>query len=311
MSTASFGMSGFGQSRSRTARWSVRDIRLAEVAMRQDWGSLLAIWVAIGSLAVAWRTQVITLTDRAFLVYDSTLAFKYNVHSTISVEAVGIVGLASLLLSVIIGEFFVAGHADVTSAVACAVRFVLDGLSCFALNGAVTHASKLMVGRLRPDFLERCRPDIPDHVEIKYGISPADPSPECRSHLKQSKILDGHESFPSGHASSVFVISIYCVAYCVWCWHWRAGPAKAQSGFAARTAASGLGMLWLVALLLWAWGVGISRVIDNKHNPSDVIAGAFLGSLLGVVFALRASAQPHRADPADSEEVPLLPAEAS
>jgi membrane-associated phospholipid phosphatase len=57
--------------------------------------------------------------------------------------------------------------------------------------------------------------------------------------------------------------------------------------------------------------VGISRVIDNKHNPSDVVAGAFLGSLLGAVFALRAAAQPHRADPAGGEEAPLLPAEAS
>ena len=78
MSTASFGMSGFGESRSRTASWSVRDVCLADVARRQDWGSLLAIWVVIGSLAVAWTTQVITLTERSFLVYDSTLAFKYK-----------------------------------------------------------------------------------------------------------------------------------------------------------------------------------------------------------------------------------------
>lgn len=32
----------------------------------------------------------------------------------------------------------------------------------------------------------------------------------------------------------------------------------------------------------------ISRVIDNKHHPSDVAAGAFLGTVIGVIFILRA-----------------------
>jgi membrane-associated phospholipid phosphatase len=34
--------------------------------------------------------------------------------------------------------------------------------------------------------------------------------------------------------------------------------------------------------------VGISRIIDNKHHPSDVVGGAFLGTVIGGAFVLRA-----------------------
>jgi membrane-associated phospholipid phosphatase len=35
-------------------------------------------------------------------------------------------------------------------------------------------------------------------------------------------------------------------------------------------------------------GVSISRVIDNKHHPADIIGGAFLGTVIGGAFILRA-----------------------
>ena len=34
--------------------------------------------------------------------------------------------------------------------------------------------------------------------------------------------------------------------------------------------------------------MALSRIIDNKHHPSDVVGGGFLGTLIGVVFVLRA-----------------------
>jgi len=34
--------------------------------------------------------------------------------------------------------------------------------------------------------------------------------------------------------------------------------------------------------------VSISRVIDNKHHPSDIVGGAFLGTIIGTAFILRA-----------------------
>lgn len=34
-------------------------------------------------------------------------------------------------------------------------------------------------------------------------------------------------------------------------------------------------------------GVAISRIIDDKHHPSDVVAGAFLGTLVACFFLAR------------------------
>ncbi len=35
-------------------------------------------------------------------------------------------------------------------------------------------------------------------------------------------------------------------------------------------------------------GVALSRVIDYQHNYSDILGGAFLGTLVAIVYALRA-----------------------
>lgn len=50
------------------------------------------------------------------------------------------------------------------------------------------------------------------------------------------------------------------------------------------------GALYLVLLFIgWAFGVGCSRVIDNKHHPADVVGGWLVGVGIGVLFAARAS----------------------
>ena len=36
-----------------------------------------------------------------------------------------------------------------------------------------------------------------------------------------------------------------------------------------------------------SWAIAGSRIVDNKHNPSDVVAGFFLGMSVAVVFLLR------------------------
>ena len=45
-------------------------------------------------------------------------------------------------------------------------------------------------------------------------------------------------------------------------------------------------MLWPLQLGL-SWAIAGSRIVDNKHNPSDVVAGFFLGASVAVVFLLR------------------------
>jgi undecaprenyl-diphosphatase len=74
-------------------------------------------------------------------------------------------------------------------------------------------------------------------------------------------------SFPSGHAAGSFCVATFLlVALPV---AWPAGGARAR--------ALGAGGLALAAL------VALSRVYLGVHFPSDVLAGALLGSLFGAV----------------------------
>ena len=62
-------------------------------------------------------------------------------------------------------------------------------------------------------------------------------------------------SFPSGHTSSAFAMATVA--------HHHFGP-----------------RVWIPAYLV-AGGIGVSRIQSNKHNLSDVLAGAALGYIVG------------------------------
>ncbi len=40
----------------------------------------------------------------------------------------------------------------------------------------------------------------------------------------------------------------------------------------------------------FSWAVAGSRVVDNKHHPSDVVGGFFLGASVALIFVIRATA---------------------
>ena len=65
-------------------------------------------------------------------------------------------------------------------------------------------------------------------------------------------------SFPSGHAARAFLIAVV---------------------------GAGLGPIWLLVILLWIWAplVSLARVAMGVHYLSDVIAGAILGMIVGLI----------------------------
>ena len=65
-------------------------------------------------------------------------------------------------------------------------------------------------------------------------------------------------SFPSGHAARAFLIAVV---------------------------GAGLGPIWLLVILLWIWAplVSLARVAMGVHYLSDVIAGAILGIIVGLI----------------------------
>jgi membrane-associated phospholipid phosphatase len=88
---------------------------------------------------------------------------------------------------------------------------------------------------------------------IKFIVRRERPQGEWGSIYRNT---DPH-SFPSGHAARAFLIAVV---------------------------ASALAPLWLV-ILLWVWAplVSLARVAMGVHYLSDVIAGAILGAIVGLI----------------------------
>ncbi|KAH8110785.1 lipid phosphate phosphatase 1 [Phellopilus nigrolimitatus] len=136
-----------------------------------------------------------------------------------------------------------------------------------SLSHFITEFLKNRVGRLRPDFLARC----------KWGEA----LNQCTGTFND--ILDGRKSFPSGHSSAAFsgmtYLFLWLSARTV---AWSFGtplPARNPFIFASRT---GRISVTLVPLLFATW-VAISRVEDYRHHKEDVIVGSMIGIVCGVI----------------------------
>ncbi|OJT06736.1 Lipid phosphate phosphatase 2, partial [Trametes pubescens] len=144
---------------------------------------------------------------------------------------------------------------------------VLGFYTTGGLTYLLTEFLKNRVGRLRPDFLDRCK----WNKELKA----------CTGKL--DSILDGRRSFPSGHSSIAFAGMMFLSL-------WIAGATGAwrltepvPSGF--HRSKFGRVFLSLVPLVFATW-VAVSRVEDYRHHKEDVIVGSLLGSTCATICYL-------------------------
>jgi diacylglycerol diphosphate phosphatase/phosphatidate phosphatase len=122
--------------------------------------------------------------------------------------------------------------------------------AALALLSALCHAFvftgifKLYAGRLRPDYQARVAANV--------------------------DVLDGMQSFPSGHSSSIFasmsLLSIYLAC--------KLGVFHESGGHAHRFLAS----FWPLVI---GGFVAVSRTRDYHHNFSDILAGSVIGLVAG------------------------------
>lgn len=138
----------------------------------------------------------------------------------------------------------------------------MQSLACALL---VTQATKVSVGRLRPDFFARCEPVVPDTVTIQYGQDVVSEYP-CQS-TDEGVIDDGRQSFPSGHSAFSFNLATYASAYLIWCWNMRREWAPRSMGPLQEFLSdlrNVIAKVWMLLMLAVAWGVSMSRIIDNQ-----------------------------------------------
>jgi len=134
----------------------------------------------------------------------------------------------------------------------------------YQLNNLVTNFIKLRVGRLRPDFWDRCQYDaIKDICTGPFSL-----------------VQEGRRSFPSGHSSSAFFGCVYLMLFLAGKNRCFAYSATFQSSGVLQSRF--LRMFIAISPLFGSTYVAVSRWEDHWHHPTDIIAGSTLGTVIAL-----------------------------
>ncbi|XP_045160349.1 phospholipid phosphatase 1-like [Mercenaria mercenaria] len=137
----------------------------------------------------------------------------------------------------------------------------------FLIQELVVDAVKNKMGVLRPNFFDVCKPQFNGTLCPGY-ISEY----TCTGSEQDKEIRSSRQSFPSGHSAfSMYIAAYFCIYV----------ENRLQIRFSRLLKFFLQSGLIFIAILC-----GIGRIIDNKHHPSDVIAGYILGIIVAVFVHL-------------------------
>uniref|UniRef100_A0A1A7WN39 Phospholipid phosphatase 3 n=1 Tax=Iconisemion striatum TaxID=60296 RepID=A0A1A7WN39_9TELE len=210
--------------------------------------------------------------QRGFYCNDSSLNYPYK-SSTVPSSVLISVGMTLPMVSIVIGECYrihqlQEGTKSFVGNPYVAALYKQIGVFLFgcAVSQSFTDIAKVSVGRMRPHFLDVCKPDF-STINCSLGYIT---NYTCRG--EESQVQEARKSFFSGHASFSLYTMLYLAFYI-------------QSRFTWRGARL-LRPLLQFTLLMMAFYTGLSRVSDHKHHPTDVLAGFVQGALVAycIVF---------------------------
>lgn len=147
--------------------------------------------------------------------------------------------------------------------------YFVFGAACSQLT---TDVAKYTIGRLRPHFIDMCRPiinggDCSNPANMGRYIEEY----TCSGTISDFLMRETRLSFPSGHSS----LSAYTLIYCVLFLHARITCSRFNL----------LKSLLQIALILLVWFIGLSRISDYKHHWSDVLAGFSIGVFCAMIVS--------------------------
>ncbi|XP_017263257.1 phospholipid phosphatase 1 isoform X2 [Kryptolebias marmoratus] len=211
---------------------------------------------------------------RGFFCNDESIKYPLK-EDTISYQLLGGVMIPVTILTMVIGECLLVHFSRLKSksGFGSYVAYLYKAVGTFvfgaAMSQSLTDIAKYSIGRLRPHFLDVCKPNwslinCSSLTYIENFTCTGDPK----------MVNEGRLSFYSGHSS----FSMYCMLFLA-----LYLQARLQVQW-ARLLRPTL-QFFLIAASVYT---GLSRVSDYKHHWSDVLTGLLQGALMAllVVFCI-------------------------
>ncbi|XP_053724772.1 phospholipid phosphatase 1 isoform X2 [Synchiropus splendidus] len=228
--------------------------------------------------------------QRGFFCSDDSI--KYPFHpSTVTSTVLYTVGFALPISCMVVGECLsvylkrLSSKSSFGSYLACVYKAVGTFLFGAAMSQSLTDIAKYSIGRLRPHFLDICKPDwklinCTAGAYVEDFVCTGDPT----------KVNEGRLSFYSGHSS----FSMYCMLFLA---------LYLQARLQAQWARLLRPMLqfFLIAASIYT---GLSRVSDYKHHWSDVLTGLLQGAVMALLVVFFVSDFFERPQGRKEEDIP-------
>ncbi|XP_043941444.1 phospholipid phosphatase 3 [Protopterus annectens] len=214
--------------------------------------------------------------EQGFYCNDESINYPYKNGDTISDAVLSAVGILIAILAITLGECYRIHYLKErpksfiqNSYVAALYRQAGCFIFGCAISQSFTDIAKVSIGRLRPHFLNVCKPKF-SNESCSHGYVT---NYTCTGPVH--KVQEARKSFFSGHASFSMYAMLYLVFYLQARFTWKG----------ARL----LRPLLQFTLIMLAFYTGLSRVSDHKHHPTDVLAGFAQGALVAYCIAFYVS----------------------
>ncbi|XP_048377882.1 phospholipid phosphatase 3-like [Stegostoma tigrinum] len=213
---------------------------------------------------------------RGFYCDDESISYPHKKEETISDPVLCTAGILITVVAIAFGESYRIRFLDEKSSSFISnpyVSVIYKQVGCFlfgcAVSQSLTDLAKVAVGRLRPHFLDVCRPDF-SKINCSKGYIEVY---TCNATI--SAETEARKSFYSGHASFAMYTLLYLVFYLDARFTWKG----------ARL----LRPLLQSLLVMMAFYTGLSRVSDYRHHPTDVLVGFLQGAIIAYWIAFHIS----------------------
>ncbi|XP_070493919.1 putative phosphatidate phosphatase [Chironomus tepperi] len=253
-----------------------------------------AIIIAIPAIIVAvFETWPIQPFHSGFYCNDHSIMYPYKKNESVPGTEMEIYGTLAAALLIVITEIILlkcdasyGNNSKTLKLLTWKIPPYVQNLYKFnallllseTINRCISDGMKLTVGKLRPHFMDHCKPVLSD------GTTCADPQNFNKYILDYtcsneeatiSSLREIRMSFPSGHANFSFVTALFCVFYLE---------------YRVKHKGSKVWKLCVQLILITAAiYISLTRITDFKHSYSDVATGVITGCLLAYVICYHVS----------------------